>query len=682
MVRAPRTPVLPALLLSIVAAQPLFAQQQGSLEAGLRVASLRAEPAELRITAGSAVAFRVIALDADGNAVEDAVVRVTARRSGDGAVLVRGDSVMAISAGANLIIATVVLPPEAERQPVTLEVPVVVAWPAVARVDVKTTDHVLYTSTTLRHTAAAFHGDGSERPRPDIAWSSSDPALATVDRFGNVTAHAAGPVTITAAVDGLRGSVTHDVRAFPGTSLRLEAGATGVRTGDVVTLDARTLTAAGSVLTDAPVDYTFTFTPDDSIRAPGAAGIIRGDRFVGEVPGTYIVSAFVGPLVARTAIDVRPRDAVREIEFVGHGPVRDVHTSDLWVWQGMDGRDYAVTGTWGADGWAYFWDVTDPSSIVKTDSVRVDARTVNDVKVSPDGRYAAISREGASDRRNGLVILDLSDPAHPTIASRYDDVTGGVHNMFATNDYLYALSNGEKFIIIDVRDIAVPKFAAEYDHPDSRVHDVWVEDGLAYTSEWQTGVVIVDVGNGRWGGSPQNPVFVTSIPYPVGRTHAAFPYRQQSSGRTYLFLGDEIIGRGEGAAWRGPPDQGARGGVPEVTSGYYHVIDVTDPMNPADVARYEVSEFGTHNIWIEDDILFAAYYEGGVRMVDISGELLGNLAEQGREIAVFKSYDPEGFIANAAMVWGAQAYDGHIFFADHYSGLWAAKMLPKRREAS
>jgi len=69
-------------------------------------------------------------------------------------------------------------------------------------------------------------------------------------------------------------------------------------------------------------------------------------------------------------------------------------------------------------------------------------------------------------------------------------------------------------------------------------------------------------------------------------------------------------------------------------------------------------------------------------MVDISGELLGNLAEQGREIAVFKSYDPEGFIANAAMVWGAQPYDGHIFFADHYSGLWAAKMLPKRRETS
>jgi len=43
------------------------------------------------------------------------------------------------------------------------------------------------------------------------------------------------------------------------------------------------------------------------------------------------------------------------------------------------------------------------SNIVKTDSVKVDARTINDVTVSPDGRYGALSREGASNRINGVV---------------------------------------------------------------------------------------------------------------------------------------------------------------------------------------------------------------------------------------------------------------------------------------
>jgi hypothetical protein len=186
-------------------------------------------------------------------------------------------------------------------------------------------------------------------------------------------------------------------------------------------------------------------------------------------------------------------------------------------------------------------------------------------------------------------------------------------------------------------------------------------------------VVIVDVGNGKWGGSIESPKYVTNIPYAVGRTHAAYPYFQQSTGRFYLFLGDEIIGR-QGAAWAGMPNSGERGGTPEVTSGYIHVIDFTDPLNPKDVARYEVREFGTHNLWVEDDILFQAYYEGGMRIVDVSGELMGDLADQGREIAVFKSYDPDGYIANAPMVWGAQPYKGHIFVADHNSGLWAVRL--------
>ena len=56
------------------------------------------------------------------------------------------------------------------------------------------------------------------------------------------------------------------------------------------------------------------------------------------------------------------------------------------------------------------------------DTVRVDARTVNDVKVSEDGRVAVISREGASNRRNGIVLLDVSDPtAGVRVISSYDD---------------------------------------------------------------------------------------------------------------------------------------------------------------------------------------------------------------------------------------------------------------------
>ena len=100
------------------------------------------------------------------------------------------------------------------------------------------------------------------------------------------------------------------------------------------------------------------------------------------------------------------------------------------------------------------------------------------------------------------------------------------------------------------------------------------------------------------------------------------------------------------------------------------------------VARYEVPEFGTHNLWVEDDKLYSAYYDGGMRVVDVSGELLGNLATQGREVAVFKPFDPNGFIANAPMVWGPQPHKGHVFFSDFNSGLWSVRLVPPSRPAT
>jgi hypothetical protein len=317
---------------------------------------------------------------------------------------------------------------------------------------------------------------------------------------------------------------------------------------------------------------------------------------------------------------------------------------------------------------------------VKTDSVKVDARVINDVTVSPDGRYGALSREGASNRVNGVVILDLANPAHPKVAATFDqELTGGVHNMFATNDYLFALSNGDKYVIIDMKDIYKPTYKSEYDHPNSRVHDVWVNNGIAYSSEWGTGVVAVDVGNGKWGGTIEKPKLIATYPTTSGATHEIFPYVQKSTGKVYLFLGDEIMSR-EGRVWEGTSylqNINQKGGVPQTSAGYTHIIDFTDPTNPKNIAKYHQEEFGSHDIVVEDDVMYQAYYDGGLRIVDVSGELVGNLAEQRREIAVYKPFDPEGYTANASFVMNAMPWKGHILFTDFNSGLWSAKLEPR-----
>ena len=672
-----------------VAIAPLFSDlgwPVGPALAAQTASRLEADPPGLVIERGASVTLTIRVLDGEGRAVDEAVRVAGARRalSVEGGAATDGatrTTVTALEVGEWEIVVTTVRPGPGGA-PLQLAVPVVVDWPPVVRVEVARPGPV-FEGSTLTHRATALHEDGTMRPGAEFAWRTSDPARAEVDAFGHVRGLAPGPVRIEAVFEGVTGGLDGDVRPFTGTALEIVGGAADavVRTGDVQTFTAIVRDAEERTIEEAPVEWSHSYLPATGVIAPPAPGQIAGGKIVADVPGEFTVVARSGGLRATRTFEAVPREVVRSMEIVGRGRQERVYSTDFWVFTGVDGRDYALVGAKQSDGHGFVFDVTDPDNVIKTDSIQVDARSVNDVKVSPDGRYASLTREGASNRRNGVVILDLADPAHPVIAAEYTEgLTGGVHNAFPTNDHLFALSNGDKYVILDVRDIYNPKQVSEYDHPNSRVHDVWVHDGIAYSAEWGSGLVVVDVGNGRWGGTIENPVFVTNYPVPTGATHAVFPYYSESAGRFYVFIGDEILTR-EGMAWEGAgPDfrqkydpETGRGGYPRASWGYIQVIDFDDPENPRMVARYEVSEFGTHNIWVENDILYQAYYEGGMRLVDVSGELMGNLYTQGREISVYKAFDPVGFIPNSPGAWSVMPHRDLVWFADINSGLWAMR---------
>jgi hypothetical protein len=569
--------------------------------------------------------------------------------------------------------------------PVTLEIPVSVTWPPLARVEVMPDSGNLYVGVTLGERVRGFHADSSERKGVTATWKSSNPSVATVNRFGDVTAMAPGAVTITAEAEGKTAQHRYTVAANPVSSIEIGITETSLKTGDVVHLKATAKRSNGTTVADAPITWSYTYVPDDSLvpgGVKGGPGIMQFGRFTANYPGRFTLIAQSGAVSARTAISVAPRDVRQKITVTSRGTIHNTHTSDLWPWTGKDGRDYCLVGTWGGDGYALVFDITDMNNIVRTDSVQVNARTINDVTVSPDGRYGVLSREGASDRVNGVVILDLATPAHPKVASTFSqELTGGVHNMFATNDNLFAVSAGTKYVIVDVKDIYHPKYVSEYRHPNARLHDLWVNDGIAYSAQGGAGTVVVDVGNGKYGGTIEKPKLITV--YEVNSGHEIFPYFQKKTGKVYLFIGDEEMNRsnkvwgGSGYQLSGPDGKPPKNSVAQNSGGYTHIIDFTDPMHPIPVARYHLEDYGSHDIIVQDDILYQAYYDGGVRLVDVSGELMGNLYDQGREIAVFKSYDPDGYTANAPFVMNAMPWKGKVLFTDFNSGLWAAKLEPK-----
>ncbi|MDE2804197.1 MAG: Ig-like domain-containing protein [Gemmatimonadota bacterium] len=656
-----RSSIRPAIMILALAA--LVTPQAAAQE----VARVEVSPATLSLEVGETASVSAIAYDAAGNVVE--VPFLYFSRGGRGSLAVNRTTgeIEAFKGGEFEVMARALGPTR-----ISGTMTVTVAFPPLDRIEISQDGGRYYVGVTMRHKATVIDQADDARDVP-VAWSTSDESVATVDRFGVFSAHAPGEVTLSATAEGVVGRITYQVTDNPVTAMAVEASQARGRTGDVIHFAATASGAGGGTVADIPVTFGLISDPDVIATADfPPAEVDNQGRFVAYKPGVYTVTATVPGQTAHATVEILPRHVAEEVQLVGHAPVRNVSTSDLWVWEGVDGRDYAITGTHSGHGSTYWWDVTDPASPVLTDSLIVDARTTNDVKVSEDGELCVISREGASNRRNGIVIVDCTDPRNIEIISTYDDeLTGGVHNLFIYDDHVYAVNNGIRFDVINIEDPANPHRVGrfELDTPGHAIHDIWIVDGIAYTSNWNDGVAVIDVGGGDRGGSPENPVEIARFRDIGGATHAAFPYRSPT-GKFYIFMGDEI-----GApAFDGQED----GRTPEFMAGYIHVVDFTDPENPEEVARYEIPEAGSHNMWIDGDRLYAAFYQGGLRALDISGELKGNLYHQGREIAVYKSYDPDGVVANAPFTWGPQIHKGNLFFAEYFSGMWAVKLQPRR----
>jgi hypothetical protein len=187
------------------------------------------------------------------------------------------------------------------------------------------------------------------------------------------------------------------------------------------------------------------------------------------------------------------------------------------------------------------------------------------------------------------------------------------------------------------------------------LHDTFVRDGIAFACVWNTGVIIYDVGDGRAGGTPAAPVAIDTILTDAsiagGRQahNAWWFYNPVLNEKRYLFVGQE-----------GP------GAIGSSSSGDIHVVDVSDFNNPVEVASYRLAGAGTHNFWVDEaaQVLYAAYYNGGVVAINVAGELTGNLAT--REIARIQ---PGG--AGNTYTWGVQLHtNGSIYAVDMLSGVW------------
>jgi hypothetical protein len=543
-------------------------------------------------------------------------------------------------------------------------------------IEIDAPSETIFVGASVRLAALARTTTRGLRTDVRFTWSSDNASVAIVDPAGLVTGIGPGDVRIDASSENVNGSVSLRVVPSPVAKLTIAPRSTRARTGDAVRLEARAVDRRGQPILRVPVTW--------SVSGEGAS-IEPDGTFVAERPGDYVITAAAGEHAAVASIVAAPRNVARELEVVGRVPLKDVQAMEQWIF-----GTHAYVSTLSNSLLVY--DISDPAKPTNTDTVTVDARQINDVSVTKDGRVGVLTREGAPSRRNGIVFLDTSDASHPKVISEYTStVTGGVHSAFVDDHYVYLTDNATGSLrVIDFQDLQNPKEVArwEVELPDPKVvtrttgssageqtianrmlHDVYVADGLAYLAYWRHGLIILDVGAGIKGGRPEKPQFVTQLPFDyhqrygdgwLAGAHAVFRYKN------YVFIGDEVF-----------PDRfDIRSKDRIAVQGVVHVVDVSDVSRPRKVAEYAVPEAGAHNLWVENDVLYMGYYNGGGRVLDVSGELRGNLYRQGREIAHLFTGDPQGFRPNAPFAWGAQPHNGLIYFVDMNTGLWITRLKP------
>lgn len=406
--------------------------------------------------------------------------------------------------------------------------------------------------------------------------------------------------------------------------------------------------------------------------APAIATVSSAGVVTGVSAGTTVVTAVsVQDTTKRADVPIvvvlPPKgQPLLPLPLVGHGQVSDRYTGEVAV-----RGDWAYTSTWGnrlgTPGNAInIWNVAGSTpSLARTLTVP-GASTTGDVQISDDGALLVVAVE--PNPNGAIVIYDRSDPSSPDSLARFSSANTrqGVHTVklgrVAGRHYAFLSVNPgvnpPKLVVVDITDPANPVEVLAKVMGNPFLHDVFVRDGLLFTAEWDAGLGIWDIGGGTLGGTPAAPVLIGRIATISGNIHNIWWFHDPAGPKRYVFLGEE-----------GPSS------VPIAASGDLHVIDITDMANPVQVAQYNVPGAGAHNFWMDEasGVLYAAFYNGGVRALDVRGDLgscddslrnargFCDLRKMGRELAV-------GMAPNA-FTWGVVHQGTRVYASDMVAGL-------------
>ncbi|MFB0515074.1 MAG: hypothetical protein ACETWG_00535 [Candidatus Neomarinimicrobiota bacterium] len=194
------------------------------------------------------------------------------------------------------------------------------------------------------------------------------------------------------------------------------------------------------------------------------------------------------------------------------------------------------------------------------------------------GNYAYLASYAA-----GLRIIDITDPASPTLAGYYD-TPGYSNGVFVAGNYAYIADYG-RLEIIDISNPAAPALAGS--SRSGRGFDVFVSGSYAYVADGQSGLRIIDISN------PASPTLAGYYDTP-GNAIGVFV-----SG-SYAYVADYDYGG-------------------------LQIIDVSNPASPTLAGSCDTPGEAV-NVFVSGDYAYVADYGQGLQIINVSNPATSALA--------------------------------------------------------
>ncbi|NCS13509.1 MAG: hypothetical protein GPJ08_21625, partial [Microcystis aeruginosa G13-09] len=265
------------------------------------------------------------------------------------------------------------------------------------------------------------------------------------------------------------------------------------------------------------------------------------------------------------------------------------------------------------------------------------------------GNYAYVA-----DDYSGLQIIDISNPAAPTLKGNYD-TSGSAWDVQIVGNYAYVADSGSGLQIIDISNPAAPTLKGNYDTSGS-AWDVQVVGNYAYVADRWSGLQIIDISN-------------PAAPTLKGNYNTSGWARDVQIVGNYAYVADEdsglqIIGisnpvaptlkgnyNTSGVAW----DVQVVGNYAYVADAYsgLQIIGISNPVAPSLKGNYDTSG-SAYGVQIVGNYAYVANGGSGLQIIDISNPAA----------PTFKgNYDTSGY------AYGVQIVGNYAYVADYEGGL-------------